>query len=121
MALLNGQSAEEIAHEIMEKIEDRVIEIRGDGYQALEALARHENRETISLRGENWYNKNKEHLETVCLSDILVGKHKSLDKYLKEREVQKSWELFRVLVAKGVNQDEALKSVFPEGVPAPKK
>ena len=121
MALLNGKEPNEIAEEIMEQLEDRVIEITGAGFEALTNLARYENRDVIAAKGENWYNKNRDRLEKDTLGDFLVKKARTLDKYLQERRVQQSWELFRLLVSKGVKQDEAMSSAFPDGVPAPKK
>ena len=118
---VGGKSVEELAAEVMGSIEDRVIEISGAGYQALESLTRYDNRDTIAAKGDRWFETNKDHLEKVTLGDILVKKQKTIDKYLAEREVQQNWELFRTLVARGVDQSSAMTSAFPNGIPAPKK
>ena len=121
MALLNGQTPEEIAAEVMEKLEDRVIEISGSGYKALVDLTRYDNRETIAARGEKWFDKNQDHLIKVCLGSILTKKNETIQAYLVERNIQQSWDLFRTLVSRGIPQEDAMRDSFPNGIPAPKK
>lgn len=121
MALLDGKTAEEISREIMESTEDRVIEVTGLSCQALESLARYENRDSIANHGEHWYAKNKDHFEKVCLENILLAKKKQLDKYQAERQNDAQWKLFRLLVSKGVEKGQAMEQAFPDGVPAPQK
>jgi hypothetical protein len=121
MALLNGQTPEEIAEEIVKQLEDRVIEVTGLSCQALESIARYDNRDSIANRGEKWYAKNKDHFEKVTLEKMLVAKKKQLDKYQEERMNTDGWKLFRLLVSKGVEHAQALEQSFPNGVPAPQK
>ncbi len=121
MALLEGKTPEQIAAEVMEAIEDRVIEVSGLSCQALESIARYDNRDSIANRGEKWYAKNKDHFEKVTLENILVAKQKQLNKYQEERRISQQWESFRLLVSKGVEQSQAMQTAFPDGVPAPKK
>lgn len=121
MALLNGQTPEEIAEETVEQLEDRVIEVTGLSCQALESISRYDNRDSIANRGEKWYAKNKDHFEKTTLEKMLVTKKKQLDKYQEERANTDGWKLFRLLVSKGVEHGQALDQAFPNGVPAPQK
>jgi hypothetical protein len=121
MATLNGLTPEQIAQNIIEQTEDRVIEVTGLTCQGLADIARYDNKDAIAMRGEKWYDKNRDHLEKMSLEKLVLGKQKQLEKYLTERRITDQWKLYRLLVSKGTDDTQARQQAFPEGIPAPQK
>lgn len=113
MALLNGKSAETIAKEIIkDAVTAQLVEVDGVTSQHLDVLARYDNRDTIQVRGERFWEKNRERLREETLVEMINNKHKQLVKYLDKREENANNEYFQKLVKGGMATDQAYKLAF---------
>src|ERR1700739_3719118 len=113
MALLNGQTAEEMAAEIInEAVEDKLVSISGTAFQKLETVVRYLNRDKIQARGQAWFDKNVDMLTTDALETLINAREKAITHYLAKKELNDKDEAFRALVARGINVQEAYKKVY---------
>lgn len=112
MAELNGKTPETIAAEIMKNMEDQVITVSGSTNLKLEVVVRYLNRDKISARGENWFKKNHDSLVTDAVETLVSAREKAITDYQNKKEVQAKDELFRTLVARGINKDQAYKEAY---------
>lgn len=120
MALLNGQTPEELAAEIIESTEDKLIMISGLANADLDFLVQNKNVQIILARGQKYFEKERETFTKAFLSDLIHNLAKAKRKYLAEKEASDQFSTFRLLVSRGMSQDEASKIAYPQGVPAPK-
>jgi len=121
MALLNGQTPEQIASEIVAATEDQAVIISGMAAEELEFLVRYKNMATIQARGEKWYKQEKDNWTKSFLNDMIHSLAKAKKDYLADKEVADQHALFQLLCSRGVNPTEAIKTAYPNGVPAPRK
>ena len=113
MATLDGKTPEQIAKEIVQDaVQSQLVEIDGVTSQHLDVLARYESRDTIQVRGEKYWTKNRDRLREETLIDLINNKHKGLVKYLDKRELDKNNEYFQKLVRDGMNKDQAYDLAF---------
>lgn len=104
------KTAEEITKEIMTKVtEDVLITISGTVNENLEALAKYDNRDTIQIRGEKFFEKQKEHLMREVIEKLITDKFKAVKKYLDKKENDAKMQYFLLLRSKGVSLEEAEK------------
>jgi hypothetical protein len=115
------KSVEDLTDELMESLEEKSVTISGRAFDDLEVITRYNNRDTIQVRGDKWFDKNHDALVSDVLTQMLTDKARNLSKYLEERRISKAWDLVRDLVSHGVPQNDAISRAFPDGVPAPKK
>jgi hypothetical protein len=120
MALLNGQTPEEMAADIIESLEDQVISISGIANEDLKFLVRSKNVQVIMARGEKWFDGEYETFAKSFLSDTIHNLAKAKRKYLQEKEATDQFETYRLLVSRGMAAAEASKIAYPSGVPAPR-
>jgi len=110
MAKLNGNTPEEIAHEIVvAAVESIMVEIDGIRGQELDELLRYKYSKQIYSKGEQHFQRNKdawrkEHLESVISAQFV--QRKKLD---EKQEKADSLEYFQLLVSRGVSKAEALE------------
>jgi hypothetical protein len=113
MATLNGKTPEQLATEIVkDAVESQMIEIDGVSSQHLDVLARYENRDTIQVRGEKFWTKNRDRLREETIVNLVNGRHKGLVKYLDKREQDAANSYFQKLVKGGMAKDEAFTIAF---------
>lgn len=120
MALLNGKSPEEMAAEIIESTEDKLVMVSGLAASDLEFLVETKNVQVILARGQKYFEKEREVFTKAFLSDLIHNLAKAKRKYLAEKEASDQFSTFRLLVSRGMGQEEASKIAYPQGVPAPK-
>lgn len=120
MALLNGQTPEEMAADIMESTEDQVISISGLAYADLNFLVETKNVQVILARGQKYFERERETFTKAFISEVIHNLAKAKRKYLVEKEAADQFASFRYLVSKGMSNEEASKIAYPQGVPAPK-
>jgi rRNA processing protein Krr1/Pno1 len=113
MALLEGKTPEQLAHDIVEEAVESVMhEISGTANQKLETVVRYLNRDKIQARGETWFNKNHDSLVSSALETLIEAREKAIVDYLDKKEQQSKDELFRDLIARGVKIEEAYKAAY---------
>jgi hypothetical protein len=113
MALLNGQTAEQIAKDIInDAIEDKMVMVSGTSFQKLELVTRYLNRDKISARGDNWFKKNFDSLVTDCVETLVSAREKAITDYQNKKELQDKDELFRTLLARGIAIETAYKDAY---------
>lgn len=116
MALMNGQTAEEIAHEvIVQATENVLIELDGTFSQKLDVLARYEQRDAIQIRGEKYWIDNQEKFRKDALQALVEAKHKAITSYMEKKAMQAKDEYFRMLRSKGVSPTEADRLAYHTG------
>lgn len=112
-ATLNGKTPEQIAKEIVaEATTQALVEIDGVTSQHLDILARYECRDTIQIKGERYWTKNRDRLREETMSELINNKHKNLVKYLDKRELDANNVYFQKLVSQGMDKDAAYKAAF---------
>lgn len=113
MALLNGKTAEELASDIVnEAVEDKMIVVSGTTFQKLETVVRYLNRDKISARGQNWFQKDFDRLVTDAVETLITAREKAINDYMNKKEVQAKDELFHTLVARGVAKEQAYSEAY---------
>lgn len=111
MALLNGQSAEEISKEIIENATKTILlEITGTFDEKLESLTRYQNRDVIQMRSAQWYESNKETLRKEVIEKLIGDKFKAVTDYMSKKEKDAKMAFFLMLRSKGVSLEEAEKT-----------
>ena len=121
MALMNGQTPEEIAAEIVESTEDQIVTISGMANEDLKFLVESKNVQVILARGQKWFDSEYETFAKSFLSETIHNLAKAKRKYLSEKEATDQFATYRLLVSRGMHAEEASKIAYPQGVPAPKK
>ncbi len=110
MALLNGQTPEEIASEAIEQVtEDVLVTINGTFNQKLESLTRYQNRDIIQMRSEKWYESHKDELKQNVIEKLITDKFKAVTDYMTKKENDAKMTYFLMLRSKGISLEEAEK------------
>lgn len=110
MALLNGRTPEELASEIVtEAIEPQMLEIDGVRSQELDSLARYISRDAIQVKGETWFNKNRDRLRQEAVEKLIHDKFDAIMKYMTKKEQDAKMQYFLLLRAKGMSLEQAEK------------
>lgn len=113
MALLTNdsnktQTPEELSKDI---VTDKKFPATMDtsAYDELIKITRYNNRDTINVRGEKYWEKNKLELINDSLVKLITDRSKALTKYIDKKEQDASMEYFRLLRSKGVSIEDAAK------------
>lgn len=102
MALLEGKTPEQMASEATE---DVLLQVSQSLHESLVEIARYDNRDTIKLRGEKFWERNKEEL----IADS-IGKHtRTISKYIAKQKHEQEMAYFLLLRSKGMSIEEAQK------------
>lgn len=110
MALLEGKTAEQIAHDIIEKAtEDCLFTISGTVNENLESLTRYVHRDMIQMRGENYFTKQKDTLIRDVVEKLITDRFDAVKKYLNKKETDAKMQYFLLLRSKGIGLEEAEK------------
>ncbi len=109
MALLEGKTPEVVAHEIMNQLEDQLINIDGMKSTELDSVARYLHRDTIQIKGEKYWEKNKDRLRSEVVEKLIHDRFEAITKYITKKEKDAKMEYFLLLRAKGMNLEDAEK------------
>lgn len=112
MALLEGKTAEVIAHEVITELGDVVMEFSSTTYNQIEKLARYINRTTIFNRGERAWSENRDAWMRQALEQVIDARHTQLEKQMDKAEKDAANEYFQLLVSRGMEVKEAFKLAF---------
>lgn len=108
-----NKTPEQQAKEIINAaIESKLVEISGTCNQKLETVVRYLNRDKIQARGETWFNKNHDALVSDAVETLINAREKAITDYLNKKEQESKDELFRNLVARGVDIPTAYKTAY---------
>jgi hypothetical protein len=110
MALLNGQTPEQIAAEIIEKMQKPVlIEISGIANQNLEQVLRYKYAKKIYSKGDKWFAANLESLRTEFLESIIEAQYDQRKKADEKAAEAEKWEYVTLLISRGLTRYKALE------------
>lgn len=109
MPLLNGKTPEEVAADVMDQLEDQLVTVDGMRSTELDSIARYINRDSIQLRGEKFWEKNKDRLRTETINKLISLKFESITNYITKRERDAKMEYFLLLRSKGMSVEDAEK------------
>ena len=109
MALLNGKTPTEIAADTMETLEDQVLQIAGMQFMQLESVARYLNRDKIQIRGEKFWDKNKDSFLKTTIEKLIEDRFDAILKYQSKKEKDAKLEYFLLLRSKGMSIEDAEK------------
>jgi len=113
MALLTNDNNKVLTPEEIAKnaVADKKFDTKMDSsaYDELIKITRYNNRDTINVRGEKYWEKNKMDLINDSLVKLITDRSKALTKYIDKKEQDASMEYFRLLRSKGVSIEDAAK------------
>jgi len=113
MALLNGQTAEQLASAIMkEALEDKLVEVNGPTFQQLVKLTRYNNRTTIFNRGEKSYTQNADMWIKETLEKLITSRYDQLEKQMDKAQRDAANEYFQLLISRGMDLKKAYAEAF---------
>jgi len=109
MALLNGQSPEEISKEIITKaVESILVDIDGVRGQDLDELIRYKFSKKVYAKGERWFQKNLDNLRSEYLESVIEAQIKQRRKLDEKQQDNDNLEYFKLLVSRGMAHAEAM-------------
>lgn len=110
MAQMNGQTPEQIAAEIMEKLQKPVlVEISGISAENLDKVLRYKYSKKIYSKGEKWFAANLENLRTEFLQDIIESQFTQRQKLDAKETEREQYEYVTLLVSRGITRYKALE------------
>ena len=109
MALLNGQTAEQIAKDIINKaVEPVIVEVDGVRGQELDELVRYKFSKKIYSKGEAWFKRNVDALRQEFLESVIESQYKQRQKQDAAQIEKDNMEYYKLLVSRGMSPTEAL-------------
>lgn len=110
MAQFQGKSPEELAAEIIEKMQKPVlIEVSGVAGQNLDLVLRYKFSKKIYSKGEKWFQNNRESLATEWLEAIIESQYQTRKKLDEKQEEADKWEYVNILQSRGFTRYKALE------------
>lgn len=110
MAQYNGLTPEQLAADIIEKMQKPIlIEISGIAGQNLEQVLRYKYAKKIYSKGEKWFAANMESLRTEFLETIIEAQYDQRKKQDEKQEENEKYEYVRLLVSRGITKYKALE------------
>lgn len=106
MPLMNGQTPEEIAHDIVNP-EPEMLEVDGNVHSDLIKITRYHFRDVINVRGEKYWEKNKTDLISEALKKLITDKCDTLTKYINVKENKAKADYYHLLRSKGMSIEDA--------------
>ena len=110
MALLNGQTPEQIAAEMIEKLTKPIlVEISGITAENLDKVLRYKYSKKIYSKGEKWFSHNLEILRTEFIQDFIEAQFVQRQKLDAKETEREQYEYVTLLVSRGITRYKALE------------
>lgn len=108
MAKLDGQTPEQIAKDALKDV-DIMFTVPTVTNEALDTLAKYQARDIINIKGDKYWENNKDRLRTDMLTKLVTDKVEALTKYMTKKEETQALDFYKSLVARGVSREEAMQ------------
>jgi len=109
MAKLDGMTPEQIAEEALKDV-DVIFTLPSIVDEAIDKLAKYDNRDVIQIRGDKYWENNKDILRAKAIQKLVTDKVKALNNYMDKKKQDQALEFFKQLRARGMSVEDAMKT-----------